>query len=424
MRQKIIEWKHRWLPLPIDEDLSFKNDTFLEWLFYIIIYYIRKIAHKEKPRINETFFDRIFNLGIIFILLFFITAIFLAIPLFVSDNGPAKFKFIFQMTLIILLGSIAWTGYVIICQEYKCLFKTKILQEINPKRKKDFEAIFSIYFNGIHLVWCDKYHFRIYRRDFFIGIFVIIVGFFYTGLINQINQNLSPILFEAIVQTIIILVPFCMLLFAVFIVFSIVATITLIECLLLAFVVITPLEIHPYIDLGGTAPYGTVIVHGLYISGLAISLLPLLVLSNQIDFNIMITSYNSFQNIENQSMETVFNFTKNIAENSFHDITIASFIKYSQWLILFIIIVIFALAIIFIIRYRIRQQKKLEISYLENILYSTNLRGFENFVDYEKNQYLLLLYNQVQNLHEWPVKKIFLLEVLFSFALLLIPLLF
>ena len=98
--------------------------------------------------------------------------------------------------------------------------------------------------------------------------------------------------------------------------------------------------------------------------------------------------------------------------------------KYSQWIAIFILIVIFALVVIFIIRYRIRQEKKLEISYLENKLYSTNLQSPKSFVDREKNRYLLLLYNQVQNLHEWPVKRIFLLEVLFSFALLFIPLLF
>jgi hypothetical protein len=83
-----------------------------------------------------------------------------------------------------------------------------------------------------------------------------------------------------------------------------------------------------------------------------------------------------------------------------------------------------AIVTITIIHFRIKGRKKEEQMRLEGMISYINFPEPENFVNRNRNQYLLALYREIQNLHEWPAKRIFILEFLFSVLLLFISRIF
>jgi hypothetical protein len=116
--------------------------------------------------------------------------------------------------------------------------------------------------------------------------------------------------------------------------------------------------------------------------------------------------------------------TKEAINHSFDVVSVGTFSKYGAFLQLFFILALIAVVIIIIIHFRIAGRKNDEIKRLEGMISYINFPEPENYMNQNRNQYLLSLYRELQNLREWPVKRIFVLELLISVLLLFISRIF
>jgi hypothetical protein len=213
-----------------------------------------------------------------------------------------------------------------------------------------------------------------------------------------------------------------------FILISTIFTIMIILFVLLTISMEFPLDINPYIEMGNTQKYGNMIISTLYNSALAVGIIPLLLMIGDFfsyfDSSKISVLQNTISNLDQQTLTNVTNSAKEIINQSFNQsmniVTIGSFSKYFGWILIFVFLTSISIAIIIILHYRIKERKSEEQMRLEGMLSYSSISEPENWANRDRYQYNISLYQQLSNLHEWPVKKIFILDVFLSVLLLFI----
>ena len=180
-----------------------------------------------------------------------------------------------------------------------------------------------------------------------------------------------------------------------------------------------PININPFIEMGGTKEYGKLIIECLYVLGFGIGIFPIIEIILNFKFTQFFDSY-LFSNYI--TTITLGDFTNIVQEtlDQINDISIESFSKYYMLILYYFFLVFFALVIIWKLHYQIKKRKdevisKIEtkISYIESNEIINNLQG-------NRNCNLLFIYHKLLNLHEWPVKKFFVFDLIISAMLLFI----
>ena len=176
-----------------------------------------------------------------------------------------------------------------------------------------------------------------------------------------------------------------------------------------------PLGLNPYIEMAGTEKYGKFIVNSLYLISFTIGVIPLVVIIQQINFNTIL-----IQQLSSQKLGNITHYIGQITIETISDISLNSVSTYSDFIIIFIFFLGFALCLIGILHKRIKEHKNEEKERIKNILKDIDFYEIDNPNISNQNQYLLFLYEKVLSSHEWPIKKLFIIDVLFSIALLFI----
>jgi hypothetical protein len=430
MHKKIIAKIKSFWPSSIDDDTSISHDTILELLFFLIIDRIRSICRSKKERGTELLFDKSINMMIIFIALFVSTIAILAYPLLIAtDDLEVKLWYIFQVFSIIFVGSLSWTAFVYVTQDFKILGKTKIYPLVTDSDSFLFflySLLLDQFYKGSCLKWQSGQKIRFFWRSLFgEGFVLVMLSYLYPRMIQyQTSTFLAGPEVMSFFNLLVTLLPLIITLFFVFVILFIMMTIPLTLVLLLIGVWILPVEIKPFINMGDTQIYGDTVINCLYSLAIAIGLMPLLTAITQIDFPKL--------QIYNQLSEKFHNLTagnatviiKNAIDNSFSLITFDSFSKFLIFIYLYIICILLSLCILWILHYHIKKKKDYDIKRLEGMISDIDFIEPGNFLDRDRNQYLLSLYQKVLNLHEWPVKRFFILDMIISALLLFISRLF
>ena len=168
------------------------------------------------------------------------------------------------------------------------------------------------------------------------------------------------------------------------------------------------LEINPLLEKGGIGIFGNFIVNCLYLVSIALSLFPILIIIQIINGNFSQISQMTQQPVVlifTQNMKTIVHTSMN--GFSIDNIWNINFLFYFGF---FLIAVFFAVMIIISIHYQIKEKKMIEIKRLEKLL-NQSLLNKENEDAIQK---ILSQYDRILTLHEWPIKNVFVLELLIS----------
>ncbi len=396
----------------------------LELIFFLIVNKMRKVCHSEKERGTESFFDKFVNMMLIFILLFILTIAILAYPLLSSIDDPAvKLKFIFQIFSIIFVGSISWTSFVYITQDFKKIGRTKIDPLITDSNSILFYAyslLLDQFYKGSCLKWQSGRKICFFWRSLLgVAFELFLISYLYPRFLQyQISEFFAEPGLMVFFNALVILLPISITLFFVFVILLIMMTTTLILILLWIGVWILPIDIKPFIEMGDTQLYGDTVINCLYSLSIAIGLLPLLTVITQIDFPKLQIYYQLSEKFHNFTAGNVTIIFKNAIDYSFSLINFDSILKFILFIYLYIFCVLLSLCILWVLHYHIVKRKDNEITRLEGMMSSIDFVEPGNFLDRDRNQYLLSLYQQLLNLHEWPVKRFFILDLLISALLL------
>ncbi|MFA6224873.1 MAG: hypothetical protein WC620_01505, partial [Methanoregula sp.] len=127
---------------------------------------------------------------------------------------------------------------------------------------------------------------------------------------------------------------------------------------------------------------------------------------------------------DNLTFGNVTIFLKTTIYNPISQMSIGSFSNYHTVILTFILYTEIAVAVMVRIHVQIKEEKVKEMDRLERMINSIDFFNTEGPANRERNQYLLCLYERVSNLHEWPIKKIFVLNLFISALLLFISSIF
>jgi len=408
------------------ENISWDYQNLLCLLFFLITNsfkgVIRKFFHHEN---SESYEGKKVNFIpdclIIFFSLCIVSSLFLFLPMFATPADPLKTILFLEFFFIVFFSSIAWTGYVYLIQEYRSLIRKKILVTIEKPTTPDNYRLFLQHFiNGTYIEICSGFGYRVY---------LISILAFFTILSLVISQSsyvisaLHALIFNFSLTTIIsffmMFFTLTLLFFVSFIIFSIEYT----SIAILFFLAYTTqelqLEINVLIDMGDTEKYGKFIVNCMYLFAFSLGIFPLIQLIPKMQamtFQIPQFDNLTFGNVTIILKTTVYDPISKIPISSFsnYNIVILTFILYSG----------IAVAIMVFLHIQIKEEKEKELDRLEGMIKHIDFFNSEGPANRERNQYLLYLYERVSNLHEWPIKKIFILDLLISALLLFISSIF
>jgi len=411
------------IPSSVTEEISFNHDTFLEWLFFLIVDGIRKKYHSEKERGSESFFDKFVNMMIMFSFLFVLTILMLAYPLITAqDTVEIKIRYIFGILAIILLGVISWTGFVYATQDFKKVSRTKIYPLVMSYDSFVYSVFLTQFFNGFCWKWSSGRKIHFFIRSFFGILYVLsmIQMLFPKYCEPPITAFLSDFSITTFFEALVTLLPMAIMLFFIFVILMIMMTMILILLFLLIGVLILPVKIKPFIDMGDTKEYGDNVINCLYTLGIAIGLLPFLTVITQIDFPKLQIYYQISEKFHNLTLGNASSVIKNTIDQTFSYIPLDSFSKFLPFIYLYLFSVFLSLCIILVLHYHIVRRKNEEITRLEGMISYIDFVQPENFVNRDRNSYFLSLYQQLLNFHEWPVRKTFVVNLIISALLLFI----
>src|SRR5208337_2547207 len=119
MYSKIDAWIEFLFPtLNTDEKISYNYNNLLELLFFTIVNGIRRLGNSKKEYEYETFFDKLINMLMIFLLLLCFVCFVIALPLISSpETVDLKINSIYGYFIISLFVAISWAGFVYLSQD-------------------------------------------------------------------------------------------------------------------------------------------------------------------------------------------------------------------------------------------------------------------------------------------------------------------
>jgi hypothetical protein len=414
------------LPKIKKENLTWIHQNFLVFLFFLIVNTfkknIRKIFRREISENSECKkVNFIPDCLIIFISLIIVCSLFLCLPILVTPDDPLKTILLLEFFCIVFFSSIAWTGYVFLIQEFQDLIREKILVTIEkPTTPENYRRFLQHFFNGVFIEFPSGFGFRFY---------LITILAFLTILNFTISQSsfaitsVHALIFQFSLTTIILffmmVFTIALMLFVTFIIFSIEFTSIAILFFLFYTAQDLQLDINVLIEMGGTEKYGRFIVNCMYLFAFALGIFPLIQLipkMQAVTFQI--------PQLDNLTFGNVTVFLKTTIYDPFSQMPISSFSNYHIVILTFILYTGIAVAIMFFLHVQIKEEKVKELDRLEGMIKYIDFFNTDGPANRERNQYLLYLYERVSNLHEWPMKKIFVLDLFISALLLFISSIF
>lgn len=418
--------KFSFLPTAKDEKFSLDGKNCLELAFLFIVDGARKKLQIQIDRNQDLLFDKfITDILIIYFILVMVVS-FLLIPASFTPTGALTNKndnFVMQIYVILLFVSILWGGYVYVTQQFRILIKTKILPVIIQSNRTNagFYTFLPRIFCGTYYEWSSGFGFRIFFRTIITSLLIIsVIAATYLRVFTELiiaivfTQN-----FQALLSFLILISNLLIISFIMFILFYALFTVIGIFTYLFLAIRDLPLDINPFIDLGGTEKYGKLILNCLYYVSFAIGVLPFLMLISKFDIkNIHITpdSFQTLGNITSSIRSAVINSLKGVPLTALSE----NFVFFEM----FGFFVLAAIIIIISLHYRIKQRKMEELHRLESMIKNKKLYAPQTANIMERNQYLLSLYDKAKNLDEWPVKRTYILKLIVSVTPLLFSYLF
>jgi len=416
----------------VEEDLSFDKQNALELSFNFIVDTIWR-RHRENID-SESRINKIFDIFLVFLTLCIITTCILSIPLYLApDPLSAKITSIIQLFIVLLIASICWGGVVYLSQEFRHICQKKFVVEVKGSEKNNFLIAF---FNGFYFENPSGRGFRVYLRSIFLvflmcGTEYVQLHQTYAGQVVLASFNLVfinhnflyfPVFAYSLISQFVIFLT-------VFIIFFSAFTVILIFLFLLSAGLFWPLKINPFVDMGGTGEYGKIVVNCIYLMSVSIGVFPVLEVINEINFGkiiLIIQSAKDTLGITNDSWTNVTLMANEALSKSTHEIItdIANSGKFYQIITffgIFIGFVLFSIVILLVFHFQINKRKNEELEKIDEMLAEINVYDSNNQIISNRIQHLLLLHQKLLSTSEWPVKKIFLIDVIISSFLLFIP---
>lgn len=411
---KKINFQNIKLPIPQikDQKLSFDHQNIVELLFFFII---QKIHGKNNwMRLSEKFF----NIVILYLIICIISSFFFIIPVILNPNSTTLFTFAINL-LFLLFASISWAYFIYLSQDFKDLIQRKILPEI--KHHRIFLKLLNQFLNGTYCEW-GRLKFRVYMRSFFL-LFPILGLLILTYRFLQTNFNFN-INFESTLFLLNFLYNSFFGIFLAFLFIFIIITVVFIILFLFLFVMIIPITIKPYIEMGDTKKYGEIIVGCLYLIAFVLGIFPLNYLITHFNINELPISQLSIIPIQHQTVGNITFLIRQTVTESINEISFGRFTDFGGYILFFSILFFFCLSIILRIHYRISKKKQEEQNRLENSIssidFSQNDVQIDNQINIQRDQYLLIQYEKIIALKEWPVHRTFPISIIISIFLLFI----
>jgi hypothetical protein len=392
-----------------------------EKIFYNVVDGLRSLLNSRIDRNGRLSFDQfLVDMIIFFIFLFVLFDVFYYLPMEYLSNDPSKNVLFGQLFVIALLSSLLWAGYVYIIQSFKNLTRDKFLPAIHkiPNTIADYPAFFRQFFSGLRVEWNSGFGLNIYVRSSLI-IWPLIFEEFYLmrdslgGLIWGIFISHSVDSLISLYLSIAALSIVCTLAFMVFLA---ILTVPVIFFYLWITVRFLPVEINPFHDMGGTGPFGKIIVNCIYLVSLALGIIPLFPLLGKIDL-----SFLSHLSIPAENLGNTTTFIRADLVKSVSAIPVDTFSKYVGFIELYFGFILLAFLVILILHDRIKRRKEEVLSQLEQKI---SFIDFTNTENKENNLYYLDLYEKVSESSEWPIKKLFAIELIISILPLFISFFF
>ena len=411
MHKRLQKFIYNIIPSLKERDgFSLDAKSLPEKLFYKVVDKVRSIFNSELDREKDLYFDQFVVDTIIFFCFFYALCYFFYIlPMEYFSNDPSKNIVWSQMFVLILLCSLLWADYVYIIQSFKNLTREKFIPVIdrNPQTIFNYQRFFRQFFEGFRIEWNSGLGLNIYIRSLFLDL-CLVIGTYYVartqlmGLISGVLILHSP---EALLSLYLSGIILSIVAIVVYLVFLTLLTIPVIFIYLLIAIRFLPLEINIFHDMGGTEKFGKIIIHCIYLVSLALGMIPIISLIGKLDFSSVQIPIPK-GNVGNATI-----LLKTEMAKSVNAIPIDSFSKYFVYMEWFFIFIMLALLVILALHYHIKRKKEAELIHLEQLLSNIDLTRPENM---ETHLYYMSLYEKVSSSSEWPIKRIFVLELIIS----------
>lgn len=410
------------LPSTELEEISLETRTVLETIFFKIIdgsikfFANVKIERGKKSVAIDFFLDLIY----ISLILEMVTQTILLLPSLVASGDPYVGVFSIQLVVITLFCAISWTGYVYLNDDFRKFVKAKIipvLEKYGYTIDTNFYGLFRQFFNGVNLKWQSGFSLRFHWRTVFYLAILLLFCLTSSRIIGQLFsvffQTPTVITFLSLVLGI-----FSFIIVALFVLIFTFTLLTIIAIFFCLFVSVTGLniELNPLIEMSGTQKYGEIIVKSLFLLSFVFASFPALLILTKIK-TVPTIEFSQFSNLTFGNISTIINdkVVKTVNEAPINTLS-----EYYSIFLLFFFFVVAAIVIIFILHYRIKQRKLEELQNIENQLSKIDFLQISDPTMAERHQYFLSLHERISNSYEWPIKRIFVIELMLAVLPLLV----
>jgi hypothetical protein len=325
-----------------------------------------------------------------------------------------------QLVITVFFASLLWVGYVYIIQSFKNLTREKLLPALEkiPDTSVNYPRFFRQFFEGMRIEWKSGFGFNVYIRSTFL-ILLLITAMIYPirdSLIGMVTGVFVLHSVDALIALYISVAALSIVFIFAFMAFLAIFTVPLIFVYLWVSVRFLPLEINPFCDMGGTGSFGKIVVYCIFLVSLALGMIPLSSVIGKIDL--------SFLSNISVPAETLGDVTVNVRNDIIQSIsrlpidTFSKYVIYIEWYAFFLLMAFF---VILVLHDRIKRRKNEVLAQLEQKISAIDFNNAENKED---KQYYLDLYRTVIESSEWPIKKIFGIELIISVLPLFISFLY
>lgn len=396
-----------------DADNRFEGRNYLEILFSFIVDGFRKKNSIEINRRKGGYFDNFLADSLILLLFFIIPMIcMIAIqPVTANYSLDAHINEFVQIFSISLFLSFFWTGYVYLNDQFRMLINHKIYPSINTPNpeKPRFKKILSFFFNGG--VEDNKHNTNFYFRS------ILLSFLFFTTIIATLQDRMFMMLyyysdfhpFFLLVKLFSLIFSGIIIGFTLLIMFYLIISIFMMYIILFYAVRILPIGINPLIDRGGTEIFGNFLLNSLYLSSIAFGFIPLNLLL--IDLN---AKWPEISRMIHNPFSEIVNASRFVLSESVNNSSIDSISTYIPYIIAFLIFLVLVITIIFSLHYRIKQRKTDELERIESSLSAIDIKQLNGVSFTEDKKNLLILYEKIQTLHDWPTKNVSIIGIILS----------
>lgn len=415
-------FRNRLLPGVVeDENTSWEHRNVLEVSFFRVTDTVRgafrQFLRSRNISLNpllttSSLLDACVNFGILFLVLLLVSAV-LFVPPYVFLPGTADKPVVLpELLFLVISASVLWTGYVYLFREFRQLVKDEAYP-LFEKRGSEFSRHLAWLVNGKDFRWHSGRGIRLFLTTllsfllfvlYFSRMFSLIANPFFVLFRNSADPAyliLSLMSFVLLVLLIILLV---------FLVCSVDVLVIAVYLVLLGTTLDPSWEINPLVEMGGTENAGRIVMHGLFLFTFSVAIYPIITVMPQLENRIA-----QFSQIHLQSINDIASMSSTFY-TSLGNIPFSTLTHYYGPIQQVLTVVGFAIIVLGVIHFRIRQRKKEELLTIRQDLARYNPSDRENMA---RIQHLLFLSDRVANLSEWPVNgKNFMLGLLMSAILL------